>query len=48
MPSVAGVATLEAVADDALGEAIVDAWLACAPPALAAAYLAEEDAPRRP
>ena len=39
---------LEAVADDALREAIVDGWLACAPPGLASAYLAEEDARRRP
>ncbi len=32
---------LSAVADDALREAIVDAWLACAAPALAGAYLKE-------
>jgi hypothetical protein len=30
---------LESVASSALGEAVVDAWLACAPPALARDYL---------
>lgn len=30
---------VDAVADDALGDLVVDAWLACAPPSLAESYL---------
>jgi hypothetical protein len=33
---------LDAVTDKALGDAIVDAWLACAPPHLADEYLANQ------
>ena len=33
---------LDEVTDEALREAVVDAWLACAPAALARAYLAHE------
>jgi hypothetical protein len=33
---------LRAATDDAVQEAIVDAWLACAPPALAREYLGKE------
>jgi hypothetical protein len=38
---------LEGVGKKALGEAIVDGWLACAPPALAEAYVARETKRRR-
>lgn len=36
---------LEGVDQAALREAVVDAWLACAPAAVAAAYLARNDSP---
>jgi hypothetical protein len=39
---------LEKVHVDALREAIVDAWLSCAPKALAAQYLASAERPGRP
>jgi hypothetical protein len=38
---------LKAAGKRALREAVVDAWLACAPPALAAEYIRQEKARRR-
>jgi hypothetical protein len=38
---------LGAVTEQALRESIVDAWLACAPPPLARAYLDQEESPGR-
>ncbi len=39
---------LKAVGKRALREAVVDGWLACAPPKLADAYVEQESARRRP